>query len=66
MVVTLVGFAFLFGMTLRRAGLPPMVGFLLAGFVYNMFGLEHPDALTTIAELGVTLLLHTTCFPYRC
>jgi len=59
MVVTLVGFAFLFGMMLRRAGLPPMVGFLLAGFVYNMAGLEHPDALTTIAELGVTLLLFT-------
>lgn len=59
MVVTLVGFAFLFGIALSRIGLPPMVGFLLAGFAYNMAGLEHPDNLSMIADLGVTLLLFT-------
>lgn len=59
MVVTLVGFAFLFGIALSRIGMPPMVGFLLAGFAYNLAGLEHPDALTLIADLGVTLLLFT-------
>ena len=59
MVVTLVGFAFLFGIALSRIGMPPMVGFLLAGFAYNLAGFEHPDALTMIADLGVTLLLFT-------
>ena len=59
MVVTLVGFAFLFGLALSRIGLPPMVGFLLAGFAYNMAGLEHPPQLSLIADLGVTLLLFT-------
>lgn len=29
MLVTLVGLAFLFGLMLKRVGLPPMVGFLL-------------------------------------
>lgn len=59
MVVTLVGFAFLFGLALSRVGLPPMVGFLLAGFAYNMAGFEHPPQLSLIADLGVTLLLFT-------
>jgi predicted Kef-type K+ transport protein len=59
MVVTLVGFAFIFGLALSRIGLPPMVGFLLAGFAYNMAGLAHPAELTLIADLGVTLLLFT-------
>ncbi|MGE4369443.1 MAG: cation:proton antiporter [Burkholderiaceae bacterium] len=59
MVVTLVGVALLFGLALSRIGLPPMVGFLLAGFAYNLAGLAHPDALTTIADLGVTMLLFT-------
>ena len=38
MLVTLVGLAFLFGVLLKRVGLLPMVGFLLAGFVFNLSG----------------------------
>lgn len=57
MLVTLVGLAFLFGLILKRVGLPPMVGFLLAGFVFNGFGFEAPAGLDIIAQLGVTLLL---------
>ena len=57
MLVTLVGFAFFFGILISRFGLPPMVGFLLAGFAYNLAGLEHPPGLQVIADLGVTLLL---------
>ena len=57
MTVTLVSFAFFFGMLISRIGLPPMVGFLVAGFAYNFAGFETPDSLQTIADLGVTLLL---------
>ena len=34
-----------------------MVGFLAAGFAYNFAGLETPEGLQTVADLGVTLLL---------
>ena len=56
-MVTLVGFAFLFGILISRMGLPPMVGFLVAGFAYNFAGLEAPTSLQLVADLGVTLLL---------
>ena len=57
MIVTLVSFAFFFGILISRIGLPPMVGFLAAGFAYNFAGLEAPGGLQTVADLGVTLLL---------
>ena len=57
MIITLVAFAFFFGLLISRIGLPPMVGFLAAGFAYNFAGLEVPEGLQTIADLGVTLLL---------
>jgi predicted Kef-type K+ transport protein len=59
MLVTLVGFAFLFGLALSRVGLPPMVGFLLAGFAYNFAGFPQPEGLGLVADLGITLLLFT-------
>lgn len=59
MLVTLVGFAFFFGILLSRLGLPPMVGFLVAGFAYNLAGFETPSGLQLVADLGVTLLLFT-------
>ncbi|MHC1791051.1 cation:proton antiporter domain-containing protein [Solidesulfovibrio sp.] len=57
MFVILVSFAFGFGMLLARFGLPPMVGFLVAGFAYNLLGLERPAGLEVAADLGITLLL---------
>ena len=39
--------------------LPPLVGFLAAGFVLNAMGYKETEALETIADLGVTLLLFT-------
>ena len=57
MAVTLISFAFFFGIALSRIGLPPMVGFLIAGFAYNFMGFQAPDSLQAIADLGVTLLL---------
>jgi glutathione-regulated potassium-efflux system ancillary protein KefC len=39
--------------------LPPLVGFLAAGFVLNALGYEKTDLLATIADVGVVLLLFT-------
>ena len=57
MIITLVTFEFFFCILISRIGLPPMVGFLFAGFAYNLAALEVPTGLQTIADLGVTLLL---------
>ncbi|SDB08065.1 transporter, CPA2 family (TC 2.A.37) [Desulfonatronum thiosulfatophilum] len=57
MLVILVSFAFAFGLALTRIGLPPMVGFLVAGFAYHMIGLETPQGLDFVADLGIKLLL---------
>ncbi|TVM15983.1 potassium transporter Kef [Oceanidesulfovibrio indonesiensis] len=57
MLVILISFAFGFGWILARIGLPPMVGFLVAGFAYNFAGLTPPDGLDLVADLGITLLL---------
>lgn len=57
MLVILVSFAFGFGLALTRIGLPPMVGFLLAGFAFNMADLTPPPGLELVADLGITLLL---------
>ena len=49
--------AFLSGVAALLLRLPPLVGFLVAGFVLNAQGYEKPPLLDTIAHLGVTLML---------
>ena len=49
--------AFLFGFAVRQAGLPPLVGFLMAGFALNAMGVEGGPMLENIADMGVTFLL---------
>ncbi|NIV33216.1 MAG: sodium:proton exchanger, partial [Anaerolineae bacterium] len=63
--VVSLSFAFVFGLLVRQVGLPPLVGFLAAGFALNIwgpvFGLP-PQAgpfLEHVAHLGVLLLLFT-------
>ena len=51
--------AFLFGFGFYRIGLPPLVGFLAAGFALGAMGAENTPLLTELADLGVTLLLFT-------
>ncbi len=51
--------AFLFGLAARQVGLPPLVGFLGAGFVLQALGVRPGEALEAISDLGVTLLLFT-------
>ena len=49
--------AFAFGMAARLLAMPPMVGFLVAGFALSQFGVEKTEAGERIAEFGVLLLL---------
>lgn len=58
-------FAFSLGMGVRFIGLPPLIGYLIAGFLINALGqtvnvtIESTHALQHIAHLGVLLLLFT-------
>ncbi|SHO46768.1 cation:proton antiporter family protein [Desulfopila aestuarii] len=49
--------AFLLGFLVRQVGLPPLVGYLAAGFVLNWLGFAGGETLHVFADLGVTLLL---------
>ncbi|GAA1990565.1 cation:proton antiporter [Isoptericola halotolerans] len=53
------GAAFAGGLLARLAKLPPLVGFLVAGFALGMAGAPHLPGIETIAEVGVALLLFT-------
>ncbi|MEM8681717.1 MAG: cation:proton antiporter, partial [Planctomycetota bacterium] len=49
--------AFAVGFAVRLLGLPPLVGYLMAGFILHALGYETSAAIETIAKLGVLLLL---------
>ena len=51
--------AFIAGFAFNRIGLPPLVGFLAAGFALGAMGAENTPLLGELADLGVTLLLFT-------
>ena len=51
--------ALLFGFLAQQIRLPPLIGFLLAGFALHALGIEGGEALQKFADLGVTLLLFT-------
>jgi len=55
----LIAVAFFFGLIAQQFGLPPMVGFLISGFVLHAFGQRGGETLETISDLGVTLMLFT-------
>lgn len=64
-------FAFSLGLLVKMAGLPPLVGYLGAGFVLSGvarttgFAIEQTDVLEHIAHLGVLLLLFTVGLKLR-
>ncbi|MDF1762497.1 MAG: cation:proton antiporter [Oleibacter sp.] len=51
--------AFVFGLLARQLTMPPLTGFLLAGFVLNAMGVEPTNMLDELAGIGITLMLFT-------
>ena len=56
-MAVIISIALALGLVARLVGLPPLVGFLAAGFLLNGFGFSPGDDLELIADLGVYLLL---------
>ena len=49
--------AFLLGLIARQFGMPPLVGYLIAGFILYASGIRISETISNFAEMGVTLLL---------
>ena len=54
-----IGPALVFGLLAARFGLPPMVGYLIGGFILNILGYADLEYLTELGHIGITLLLFT-------
>lgn len=52
-----IGVAFAFGLAARLIGLPPLIGYLIAGFGLYASGSRMTPTLHEFSEMGVTLLL---------
>lgn len=52
-----IGIAFLLGLSTFRLGLPPLIGYLFAGFFLSNFWQEGKETLSIFAEFGITILL---------
>ena len=50
-------FALIFGLLVSFISLPPMVGYLVAGFVLSAMGMQSGETLNAVADIGVTILL---------
>lgn len=51
--------AFVLGFLAKLVKLPPLVGYLIAGFVLKFMGAESGDLIKNISDLGIMLLLFT-------
>lgn len=51
--------AFGCGFALKQINLPPLIGYLAAGFALHAYGFVPHGSLQTLAELGITLMLFT-------
>ena len=51
--------AFVCGFLVTRIGLPPLVGYLLAGFGLHGLGVTPDASLATLSDIGISLLLFT-------
>jgi len=52
-------FAFVCGLGVKLIGIPPLVGYLAAGFLLHAFGYSTTPEITTLANLGITIMLFT-------
>ncbi|UGA55570.1 cation:proton antiporter family protein [Vibrio sp. VB16] len=59
MEIILISSAFAAGFLALKCNLPPLVGFLIAGFGLNFLGFQSNETIELLADLGVTLLLFT-------
>ena len=50
-------FALLFGLVVTFISLPPMVGYLVAGFILSGMGMQSGETLNAVADIGITILL---------
>lgn len=57
--------AFVFGLVMRQLALPALVGYLLAGFALQAFGIRTDAVLENVAHLGVLLLLFSVGLKIR-
>ena len=51
--------AFVFGFLVKQINLPPLIGYLIAGYILNVLGFQSGSSLQAFADFGVTLLLFT-------
>ena len=57
LLLTYLAVVFGCGLIAWAVRLPPLIGFLAAGFALNAMGVEHVAALDLFADIGVTLML---------
>jgi predicted Kef-type K+ transport protein len=65
MEVLWVSASYLLGLGASRFGLPPLVGYLIAGFVLGGFGVRSSEALDHISHMGILLLLFSVGLKLR-
>jgi predicted Kef-type K+ transport protein len=58
-------FAYGLGLLMRLLGMPPLVGYLAAGFILSANGYESTDLLAELAHAGVLLLLFSVGLKLR-
>jgi predicted Kef-type K+ transport protein len=65
MLAVWIAAAFVLGLLARQLGLPPLIGFLAAGFALNAAGVERVPVLDDVAHMGVLLLLFSVGLKLR-
>ena len=60
-----IALAFVFGLAARQLGLPPLVGYLGAGLLLQLRGVEATPALPALSHAGVLLLLFSVGLKLR-
>jgi predicted Kef-type K+ transport protein len=51
--------AFICGFAAKQINLPPLIGYLAAGFGLHAYGVQPHENLATLANIGITLMLFT-------
>lgn len=57
--------AFVCGFVIFQLRLPPLIGFLAAGFILRSLGYQSTDILESLSAVGVSLLLFFNWFKIR-